>query len=618
MNSNDILDMIGDAQGTYVWDAQEVRSGTIPAVTKRKIPIKKTLWVAAAIALLAATITACAYVIQRMKLNLVQHNLPAQTESVIADIDQPEETTSVNILTDCYPQKVPDGYRILCGEPTDYNSRNIQYCKDTGNTITFWISTMPTDEEMVLRPPAEEVAVTISGKEATLKSNEGAQVLRWENPELGYYANLFTDDVTVDLTAMAESVAFGTPVPVSVWYHRGQEWNPWYPQTLPEGYACTDVSSVASGFQCFTYGNEADGYIRFGISTLKDLAPAEISDQGYWEEAEVNGVAAKVMRNQSTQRTLFWHNQTEGFYAFLETVDDAVDLVALAECVGPGPKMEVSKAYLGPDYTIELEQDPTVYVEWQSVYPQNIPDGYRLEHVGNPAYGQQTIEWVNAEGNSVIYTLYFRLGQYERQFDGIGEPEPVTVNGLAGFRTGNSLLWADGNLGFGYELFASDDLDLIALAESVGPGPELALTNDKTAAALEELGDYQITELPDNMIEDGLSGSPLEDGGDWYSYVRRWYYDRSNNDHVYFTYETYLTECTNMEERLRLLISLSMTSEPEYITINGYPGITMQDGSRATVAWVIGDVNKGVSFQLYSEQFAVDELLAMANSIQKK
>lgn len=73
-----------------------------------------------------------------------------------------------------------------------------------------------------------------------------------------------------------------------------------------------------------------------------------------------------------------------------------------------------------------------------------------------------------------------------------------------------------------------------------------------------------------------------------------------------------------MEESLRMLISLSMTSEPEYITINGYPGITMQDGDRATVAWVIGDVNKGVSFQLYSEQFAVDELLAMANSIQKK
>ena len=120
------------------------------------------------------------------------------------------------------------------------------------------------------------------------------------------------------------------------------------------------------------------------------------------------------------------------------------------------------------------------------------------------------------------------------------------------------------------------------------------------------------------MIEDGLSGSPLEDGGGWYSYVRRWYYDTNNNDYVYFTYETYLTDCTNMEERLRMLISLSMTSEPEYITINGYPGITMQDDDRATVAWVIGDVNEGVSFQLYSEQFTVGELLTMANSIQKK
>ena len=51
MNSNDILDMIGDANGTYVWDTQEVRSGTIPAVTKRKMPIKKILLIAAAIAL---------------------------------------------------------------------------------------------------------------------------------------------------------------------------------------------------------------------------------------------------------------------------------------------------------------------------------------------------------------------------------------------------------------------------------------------------------------------------------------------------------------------------------------------------------------------------------------
>ena len=159
---------------------------------------------------------------------------------------------------------------------------------------------------------------------------------------------------------------------------------------------------------------------------------------------------------------------------------------------------------------------------------------------------------------------------------------------------------------------------MIALAESVAPGPELEFTNDTTAKALEQLGNYQITALPDNMIEDGLSGAPLEDEADWYSYVRRWYYDRSNNDQVYFSYETYLTDCTNMEERLRMLISLSMTSAPELVTINGYPGITMQDGDRASVAWIIGDVNKGVSFKLYSEQFTVTELLRMAESVQKR
>ena len=35
MKPNDILDMIGEAKGTYVWDAQRIRTGDIP-VTKKK------------------------------------------------------------------------------------------------------------------------------------------------------------------------------------------------------------------------------------------------------------------------------------------------------------------------------------------------------------------------------------------------------------------------------------------------------------------------------------------------------------------------------------------------------------------------------------------------------
>ena len=51
MNSNDILDMVGDAKGTYVWDAQKTRSGSAPA-TKKKVSAKRTLLIAAMIALM--------------------------------------------------------------------------------------------------------------------------------------------------------------------------------------------------------------------------------------------------------------------------------------------------------------------------------------------------------------------------------------------------------------------------------------------------------------------------------------------------------------------------------------------------------------------------------------
>lgn len=617
MNVNDVLDMIGDAKGTYVWDAQKVRAGADSTI-KRKMPARKILLIAAVIILLAATITACAYAIQRIRMNLVQHNIPTQTEMRGKDVANTEETRSVNVLTDCYPQTIPEGYEILCGSPLNYNSRNIQYYNKNGKSITFWISTKPTDEEMVLRPPVEESGITLVCGEGIHRKNEGAQVLQWENTEEGYYANLFTDDVTVDLVSMADSMGYGAAIPISAWYHRGQEWNPWYPHTLPVGYACKDVTPIGNGYQIITYENGNTGYIRYCVSTVKDFTPTQISDEAFWEELEVNGFTVKILCNQDDQRILFLENKEEGFYAFLETMDATVDLVALAESIAPGEKLEVSKTYLGPDYTIELEQEPTTYIGWQSVYPQMIPDGYELDYVGDRAYGQQTIEWKNGNGELISYTMYFRLGQYGREFDGSGQPEVVSINGHTGYRTDNSLLWTDEELGFAYDLRATGNVDLIALAESVAPGPELEFTNDATAEALEQLGDYQITALTDNMIEDGLSGAPLEDENDWYSYVRRWYYDRINNNQVYLTYETFITDSTNMKDTLRLCISLGLTSEPEFVTVNGYPGITMQDGNKASVAWIVGDVNKGVSFKLYSEQFTVTELLKMAESVQKQ
>lgn len=610
MNGNDLFRGMNYVNLKYIEEAETV----LQLREQRRISLRKAVWIAAVITMLAATITACAFAIRRIRMELVQHNIPASTETSEFAVQTGEMDTG-KVLTDCYPQAVPEGYELLCSSPMNYHSRSIQYRNSEGNSIVFRISTEKSEETVPLRPPVEESVVTVSGVDAALRTNEGAQILEWTNEAYGYFASLFTDDLTVDLAAMAQSVERGTSIPASVWYHRGREWNPWYPQELPEGYSAMEVSPVSNGYQCLTYTNGKNA-IRYGVSTVEDLAPVQIGEEDYWEEVQVNGNRARMLRNQSVQRTLFWQNPEEGFYAFLETMDETVDLIAMAEHVGVGEKLEVSKSYLGPDYTIELEQEQTVYMQWQSVYPQNIPEGYELDTVGDRAYGQQTIIWKNSRAETIAYTLYFRLGQYGREFEGTGQPETVSINGHTGYLARNRLLWADEELGFAYELVSTGSADLLAIAESVAPGPELPFTNDTTAEALKQLGDYQITELPANVVEDGLSGAPLEDADDWYSYVRRWYYDRTNNDQVYFTYETYLTDCSTEEDVLRLFVSGA--AEPEFMTIHGHPGITLQDGDSAYVAWMDGGPDKGTSFQLTSQQFTVEELLTMARSVHRK
>ena len=60
MNANEILDMIGDARGSYVWDAQQVRSGN-RIRTGRSLPIKK-MWLIAAIIAMLLMLAGCAVV----------------------------------------------------------------------------------------------------------------------------------------------------------------------------------------------------------------------------------------------------------------------------------------------------------------------------------------------------------------------------------------------------------------------------------------------------------------------------------------------------------------------------------------------------------------------------
>ena len=75
MNANDMLDVIGDAKGTYVWDAQQIRTGETDTGV-RKLPAKK-MWLIAAIVALLLVLAGCTvvYLLHMQDLKLGEHTV---------------------------------------------------------------------------------------------------------------------------------------------------------------------------------------------------------------------------------------------------------------------------------------------------------------------------------------------------------------------------------------------------------------------------------------------------------------------------------------------------------------------------------------------------------------
>ena len=74
MNAHDILDMVGYAKGTYVWDAQKVRSGQI--ITEKPHLSTKRIWLIAAVIALTLLLVGCAviYILRVQDLKIGEHS----------------------------------------------------------------------------------------------------------------------------------------------------------------------------------------------------------------------------------------------------------------------------------------------------------------------------------------------------------------------------------------------------------------------------------------------------------------------------------------------------------------------------------------------------------------
>lgn len=609
MTNMEILELFGEARSKYVVETQTLRDNK-NVVGKKQISTRK-LWIliAAVIAVLALSITAYAAIIARIRLQMTQ-----------AEEIKPEEKAA---LCSIYPQNIPDGYQLINGYTNSANVRELYYWKELGAEIVYRLSIQQDLRDIPLDPSGGKKDVTISGNPAILYQMDSTRWVLWENSAAGYTAFIQTNDAEVDILAMAESVCVGEPMPESFGNGVDDETNGlWYPQWAPEGYRIYDVSPASDGSQSIEFmrmdENGEIHLIQYVVSISRDLsnigqAPHSTMN---WKDVDVAGLPGRMVTIGDYQKILFWENEAEDFNAMLMTEEMDADLVAIASSVGPGEKLEISPIYTqNPEYSVQMEQENT-YVAFEPWYPQTIPEGYEIYFVSDKTYGEQTIQYANAEGDHIQYILYYRMGSWPRGYEGDLEPEEVSINGMTGYLIRNqeaqSLLWVNEEKGFGFVLKTGADIDILEMARSVAPGPELPATNaGKTDEALKQLGDYRITALPEGMREEGVAGWPKENPDDWYSYVRRRYVCPADNREVGMEYSTYVSQDASVQEVACMIVGTN--AKP--IQLSGYTGAYSEYEGHTTVVWI--NESSGLAFKLFSDDFSASDLIAVAQSVQK-
>jgi len=277
---------------------------------------------------------------------------------------------------------------------------------------------------------------------------------------------------------------------------------------------------------------------------------------------------------------------------------------------------------------VEFEKVQDTFIELGSYYPQEIPDGYTMTFIseGSPLQNQK-IEYENEAGNYIRYWIYVGDPASDVEIYDIVSKTDVDVNGHDGIlykQEGGrrALVWIHEDQGYGFALRTDDaTVDLLAMAKSTAEGKTLVPTrSESTIKAVEELGDYHPAYLPEGYEEQGTMGSPLAEGSGWYSYVRKWFVNKAENNQIYFEYETYrIATEDGYTDDAKTICSFFipgcniLTDEiaGEEVEINGMFGLAAKNH----IAWA--DPETHVVYHLYSEDVTADELLKVAQSIIK-
>ena len=272
---------------------------------------------------------------------------------------------------------------------------------------------------------------------------------------------------------------------------------------------------------------------------------------------------------------------------------------------------------------INFDEVQDVFIELGSYYPQEIPEGYEMVFVSDALYQQQYIAYEDDAGNGIDYMIYIPDEASNVEIYDIASKSTVIIQGHEGFlyeetNGYRTLVWTDGRQGYGFKLRTGDlNVDLLAMARSVGAGEFLTHSRvDKTEEAVLDLGNFSPTYLPVGFEEKGMLGSPIADGGGWYSYVRKWYVNKAENTSIYFEYETChsATEKGNAHDAKTVCAYFIPGYERgvavyEEVEINGLFGLATEEH----IVWADPEAHK--VYHLTSEDITGEELLKVACSI---
>ena len=277
---------------------------------------------------------------------------------------------------------------------------------------------------------------------------------------------------------------------------------------------------------------------------------------------------------------------------------------------------------------IDFQRTTNEYLELPSCYPQLIPEGIEIGFVSDASLGFQRIVYQDEAGEFAFdFTAELGSDGLQRYLENVVNEEAVTVCGCPGtiYTTedgSRTIVWFQEAQGVGYTMyFADPTLDILAIANSVAQGEPLTPTRASgTQKALEELGDYRITALPEGFQQTDFMASPLEDGGGWYAYVRRWYGDTVTTEGtIYLEYESFRLVSDEPEDSSHPLPDVENTPETviamygggEPTELCGMPG-AIQEGQAVWVDW-----EAQVCFRIIASGRSADEVAALAQSVQR-